>query len=812
MASGPVQLVMNPNWFRQEREPRVGGGSGKDFYRGDARGFAEHRATIAASMRAILRRNLTQERINVTIRMRPDALAKSHRPFGSLFTPRRASHVGTGNYGELVFALTPTNLEKVIDLVESAEVEERWKPNAMGTPIYSPSLARTEVSAMQDVREWQPANERGYTLEEAESWLAMDATAKARVELFDLPDSETLRLASLSEIRSLAPLTHGPSAWFNIVQPVDAIAHTIQQALEATTPATDIVRLPLKSRIFREALAQFEASAVVKQVRLEDRLPETDDELPTPAVAPSDSTSIESTATSRPVVGVIDGGILGAPFENSSWVAGRANFLANNDRDLRLVNHGTEIASLVAIGSKLNPQLLPPEEDCRVYDLNLFPTPSSYENYYGSLEDYLDEVRASVARAKDESGTRIFNLSYNLRRAPGATSYSLAAQGLDRIALDLDVIFVISAGNLTADEERDEWPPSSSEVGNMLARHSVPDGLFAPAESLANVSVGATNPPGLPRGIEGAPTPYTRRSVRIPSATKPDFAAPGGGRFEGSKTRTGLTAIDAFGTMRDVKGTSFAAPIVARYLASLDAAIAGYTSREMIIALASHSASLPQVLLAKELVDIAPSFVGRGILPTVKETLDGASYRMTIVISDTILPGKNVQFPFRWPDSLVSNDGKCRGLLKLTLVTQPIINYAHGAEMVRINLDGAVKQSDEDGKFEKRTQASHEFFSGYRYANERTLSTILGKWCLVKHYAARMPKGRGKSPDWHLDIDYLTRAAEPFPRDGVRFTAILTIEDMEKQAPVYDEMRASLSHLGVTLSDLRTAVNVGIQA
>lgn len=108
-----------------------------------------------------------------------------------------------------------------------------------------------------------------------------------------------------------------------------------------------------------------------------------------------------------------------------------------------------------------------------------------------------------------------------------------------------------------------------------------------------------------------------------------------------------------------------------------------------------------------------------------------------------------------------SPSGRCRGLLKLTLVTEPVLNHTQ-VEMVRVNLDGAVKRSDGNGVFESRTQPTHEFFSGYRYANERTLASVLGKWYPVKSYTALMPR-RGKSIDWRLDIEYLTRAAEAFP-------------------------------------------------
>jgi len=215
---------------------------------------------------------------------------------------------------------------------------------------------------------------------------------------------------------------------------------------------------------------------------------------------------------------------------------------------------------------------------------------------------------------------------------------------------------------------------------------------------------------------------------------------------------------------------------------------------------------------APELTAIAPSFVGHGVLPSVAETLDGDPHKVTIVLSDTIKPGRRVEFPFTWPDSLSTSDGNCRGILRLTLVAEPFLDPAHGWEMVRLNLDGSVKQAKRDGKFEQRSRPTHEFFSGYRYATERTLSSVLGKWYPIKSYARRMPRGVGSSTDWRIDIDYLTRAEVEPPDEGVRFAAIFTIEDLDGQAPVFDEMRASLSTIGVSLSDLRTSLNVGIRA
>lgn len=801
MADGPVQVVLNPDRFREARVPFRGGGAGKDFYEGNNNGFAAHKAALVGALRAILLSNRGERRINVTVQMRTDALAKSHRPFTSLFSAARASHVGTAEYGELVFAATPEKLSQIISIAESAEIEVDVRQDSQGRSVPWPTGPRSELSAIESIREWNPADERGFTLAGAEEWIAAEGSAKLSVHLFEVPRHKDLKSATEREIGSVAELVAESHLLFRLALPsadgTDELLTQPRSSHDVTEPSR-----------FRESLARFEASSAVMRVRLDDRIsPDADDSPNDGEVAilrPQDSLS------NRPVVGIIDGGVSGY-LETSVWTAGRTGLLAPEHRSVAQVDHGTKVASIVALGSSLNPGLLNPDEDCRIYDLDLFPDPAFRVDYYGSLGDYLGELRSSVERAKASTGARVFNLSYNLQRAPGGAPYSVVANGLDRIALDLDVIFVISAGNLAAAEERPEWPPAAREALAMLAADSTEDGLGAPAESIANVSVGAVNPTGLPRQIPGAPAAYSRRGVQVPSALKPDFAATGGATPAAGDRETGLRALTAStGLSVPVKGTSYAAPIVSRYLATLDASIAGDVSRELLLALAVHNASTPAVLRGRELAPVAQSFVGHGVLPSVADTLNGDPHRITIILSDTIKPGKRVEFPFTWPQSLTTAEGKCRGAVRLTLVAQPFLNSAHGWEMVRVNLDGAVKQADENETFRQRSQPTHEFFSGYRYATERTLASVLGKWYPIKSYGTTMPRGVGKSSNWRLDIDYLTRAAEGPPEAGVRFAAVLTIEDPDAQAPVFDEMRASLTNIGVSLNDLRTAVSIGV--
>src|SRR5262249_14010832 len=81
------------------------------------------------------------------------------------------------------------------------------------------------------------------------------------------------------------------------------------------------------------------------------------------------------------------------------------------------------------------------------------------------------------------------------------------------------------------------------------------------------------------------------------------------------------------------------------------------------------------------------------------------------------------------------------------------------------------------------------------------------KWSPVKLYQASK-KGVGVSSNWRLCVKYLTHAGVNMPEAGIPFTAILTIRDPKASAPVFNEMRQSLSTLAVRLEDIRTAAQV----
>ena len=376
---------------------------------------------------------------------------------------------------------------------------------------------------------------------------------------------------------------------------------------------------------------------------------------------------------------------------------------------------------------------------------------------------------------------------------------------LDRIAEINDVIFVISAGNTGPNDYRREWPSNKSDAISALAS-ARNDTIRKPAESCRNICVSALNPPNLYGIVPFAPSNYSCRGPGIRVGLKPELAHVGGSGTKTADNGHGLYSASTSGQLIEGCGTSYAVPHVAKTLASIDQSIEGDVSRETLIALSIHHASLPEVLTDKQFKDVAKHLVGFGIPNPSTDILDGNDSSITLVFANRILGGRKMSFNFVWPPSLVKN-GKCHGHAKLTLVSTPPFDYRFGSEFVRINIEGHLRQEQRDGGYKGMLEPIYlpEKSSGNRYEKDQIDHAF--KWSPIKVLEKNL-SGVGLSTNWRLDIEYLTRDGEELPYIGVPFTALLTISDPENSAPVFNDMRQSLISLGVQTLDIKTASRV----
>lgn len=845
----PVQVILDRDRFlvAPDRPP---GGSNKDFFAGDDAGFVRHKQLMREELDGFAQTIEAQgDPVGfVHVQLREAALAKSHRPLDRVFSrARKFSLVGGEANGELLVQATPRALKELSDAVEvQAEGTPPLRYNKKsGKDEPKASEFRSELGAVEDLRLHTREDRLRFEPEEAlqlfrqpnvigsyiidlfrldpaviSAGAAHRAIANLLTALASLPGGLLVRPALPEALRdrlphptlalSVRPLKN--TSRRIIVLPRELVA--IAQSNPALPPPESVIAvsdagIDLDIGRHRDLLAAFAEQSLVRSIEL----PLVIDEATAPPI-PRDAHGtlpLPAADFDHPIIGIIDGGVASIP-SLDPWIAGRLGAIAPHERDSR---HGTFIAGLAAGAYHFNPHLADYVEPfgVKIYDLDIFPRRDLRGSYYVDHADFLDQLDLNIQRAKAEHGIRVFNFSFACGNAqPG--SYSVYAEGFDAIARRHDIIFVISAGNLLGADTRPTWPADPDAAVNMLAAQSQLQAITPPAEAFHALTVGAINPPGFTDHPALLPTSYTRRGPGTGYSRKPDLAHIGGVTPDAStQNRTGLTSLHMDGLLCDNMGTSFAAPLVAASLATLDQRLMRHASRELLQALMIHRAQRDPALTGKKIGHIAPDFVGYGIPARADAMLVDDPSAITIVFDQLLPVDRILSFDFSWPQSLVTQDGACRGAADLTLVYTSPVDRNFNDEALRVELDAYLRQQEidpETGEVSWAGQLEADGTSVPKGTRQREKEMLRNgvKWSPVKRLHARMPKGRGASSDWKLIIEPLARKEQSFPQDGVHFAALLTIRDIDGAAPVHDEMRNHLVNRGVTLADIQVAARV----
>lgn len=817
MAS-PIQIVLNPENYGEARET-AGGGPRKDFFANRDREFREHKAQLLAQLAAISEVMKAQTQTDITfvkVILRRSAWAKSHRPLKALFKSDRTPLVGGGDIGVMIVEANPRSIALVASEINRAEDQTTLRfVEVLNKEVPHPSAARSETGAIERIEIYGPSDKRTFSLDQAVAWLANPMTGSSyQVELFEtLPPVSTLDTYDQSHQRLFKSFVDGLSALDGGLTVQRLATRTQSQPLlsmrldRSGEPAT--LRLTTSAQIDRRrSVAPFDPTTS-RHVRLLDFL----DKHPLvrrvslPGIIVKSANGVErvrptqvtipirdSTRT-HPKVGIIDGGVGQAL---SDWVIERWAILADEDTDL---NHGTFIGGLCVVGASLNGVETCAEADgSELVDIAVFPNDQkagAFASYYPEgLPQFFDEVETAISEARARHGVRVFNMSLNIVQPASPDNYSVHAARVDHIAETHDAIMFISAGNLEPLNFRAEWPADATQALSNLAV-SRNDGMFTPAESIRNVAVAAVNPPGHSACLPFAPARFSRRGPGVRTGVKPDIAHIGGSGSPQAPLGHGLFSITPDGSIIDGCGTSYATPLVAKTAAALDHAIEGNVSRETLIGLLVHNARMPELLQVKALTAVARHLVGFGVPPSADKILETDDHEITLVFASRIRRDQQVTFRFAWPSSLVDSTGRCRGSAKLTIVSTPPLDPRFGSEFIRVNVEGALQQEQSDGHWKGRLDALYLPGRSETPVVEAELIEHGLKWSPTKVYAKTMPRGIGESSNWRLSVNYLTRAGEEMPEDGVPFTAILTISDPDGVQPVFNDLRQTLTALGV---------------
>ncbi|MBL0729672.1 S8 family peptidase [Piscinibacter sp. HJYY11] len=821
---GPIQVVLEPRGFQEERV-RQPGGRPKEFFEGNDAGFVAHRRKIQQSLLSVgqtLQSSSASKVGFLRVRMRDSALAKSHRPTQHLFPAVHMPAVGSRGMGELIIQVTPRGIAHALDQSSRAEdtLEYRPKKNKPDELEPNPSRQRSEVGAIDSVALWSPADRRQFDATQAISWFGTRAVPRAyRIDLFDKRRPEN---------RSAA---HEYDKAGDAVADLHAKLYELNSSFVATTYRPDVISMSrmyiwlldapsmrrivspkdlqaafgeapsfsLDSRAHRELLSLLESHPAVRRISLPADL-KPGASAATPATLPLHKFSTPLKGAKYPVVGVIDGGM---DPSLKPWIVHASNYVAPHHAD---ISHGSEIGALLVDGQLLNGRDVCPEPDgCWLADLALLPQDHMFSMYHRSELHLVDLIEQEVVDAKAATGARVFCFSHNLDEPPGGTPiYTDLSHGLDWIARKHDVLFVVSAGNAPhVSSKRREWTANKISVLTNLAS-SQSDRVTAPADSVLSIAVGAINPPNVAGTVAGAPARYSRRGPGLMKLVKPDVAHFGGVCDSSSPAMSGLLSATIGGQQKFVHGTSYSAPLVAKALARYDQVTLNTLPREALTALLIHGAQVPQCLATYDRSSIVRDMVGFGVPVNAQDLINGSPHSSTLLFYDDMMPSKDLFFAFDWPRSLVT-DGKCRGKATLTLVYTPPISDAFETEMVRINLEAVLqRRNPKTGTYDKDCEDTFSSDGGTSAgAMEKELIEDGLKWGVVKQTQFYSKRGKGSSSDWRIWVKYLERSGESFPLEGVPFAMLLTISDIQQQEPIYQDMRIGLSARDVLTGDIR---------
>ena len=196
---------------------------------------------------------------------------------------------------------------------------------------------------------------------------------------------------------------------------------------------------------------------------------------------------------------------------------------------------------------------------------------------------------------------------------------------LDRLAFEHDILFVVAAGN-------------EGELEPALNR------ILVPADLINGLSVGSCS------GESGL---AVRDSYSCVGPGRPGaMTAPTGVQFGGNLDSKPFVALQPDGTMAACEGTSYAAPVVARGCAELDALLDGGASANLLRTLAVHQAERPSKRAAEEDGSTARD-VGYGRLPSsYQDGFEHLGNEITIVYDGLVKRRQRIAVPIPIPEDV----------------------------------------------------------------------------------------------------------------------------------------------------------------
>ncbi|MFC5743586.1 S8 family anti-phage peptidase IteS [Dyella tabacisoli] len=738
----------------------VTGGGAKQFCNTDAEYRAKLNRTVAAAGGIVGANALKYPGIPTVLsfRMRPEAIAKSHRPL-NLVAEADMPVIGHAALDEMLVEATP----REIGLLSTVVAERDTK------------VLRANLSAVSEVAAWDaqaklPPPLRGGSLDATRDMLR--ATGRIWIKLFRYRN-EVVQAATVTNLDAI--LRAGKVA--------GQVLH------QAKGPPVYII--DAGATLSNETLDELLEFPGIRSVAPEPRAAAEPGNAAQTEVA--QSTFERNPPPDAPIVAVFDTGVHPSATLLAPWVSSTETFITPVDTDYA---HGTMVASLVADARGLNEQHASfPLTACRVHDV------CGLESSSAQIGDLIIRLRQALANRPD---IRVWNLSLGSPFGVGDDGFSDLAQELDGLSDRYNVLFVVAAGNYVT-EPRRGWPCDDS----------FEDRISSPADSVRALTVGAITHIGSPVGYvaAGEPASYSRRGPGPVFTPKPDVVHVGGGlETPWTPQALGIKVLHPDNSVARGAGTSFAAPIVAAMAAQTWHAL-GTAPRQhglspsptLIKALMIHSAELaspPRTPLHRR-------YYGAGVPSDPMMVLYDGPDSFTLVFEADLSPGtKWRKAPYPIPPSLLVA-GKFRGEVVMTAVYAPPLDGAAGAEYVRANVElgFGLLEPDEDGELQFNGQVPMKGEEGTD-GLEKAQVEHGGKWSPVKIHRRVFAGVTGAS--WALQASMMRRANEPTGQDPLRTIIIVTLRSVDGHNDIYNEGVRALAALNWITQPLPVSVPINI--
>ncbi|MGD2249017.1 MAG: S8 family peptidase [Candidatus Methanofastidiosia archaeon] len=692
------------------------------------------------------------------------AIAKSHRPT-YLFSEATCPIIGVGKLGQLFVKTTPYRLHtlksKIRQKPDADSAINKWKANISATLNLNPFKKndRLKKRTPESLIELLERDGRSTIKVKLFDFFDKEADGNAKNELFNLVKQLNLHLERVGEHTRLG-------IWK--IEDID-----IESLKElATFPAIKELSIFPRYKLLRPSKKQTKSSVLIP---------------------PPDSGDY-------PVVGLLDTGIP----ENhslSSWIIDSIRFVPP---DLSNHLHGCSVGALLIMAHYFN-SLDIDKNFLKIINVEILGNTDEdigksdivYEDeFIRRLENYFENAGSNIPK--------IWNMSLGFDDLCGLERFSDLAIFLDKLQDQHNLLLVLPSGNYNKKSFR-TWPPNANDVKiNGNYPNQPPDYLTKPADCIRAVTVGAIACDEKKTSLvqRDQPTSYSRRGPGPSFIPKPEVVHYSGnvslmGDGEYILTNPGINSLDDVGRITDYAGTSYAAPLVTRFLAFLSHYITPEPSLLLLKALLIHNA---RILESFGNLKNLFYYVGFGLPVKAVDALFCPPYEITLIIEDKLQSGDKLEYPFSWPNSL-RNGKKIKGECKATLVSKPPLDNAFGAEYVRADVKFSLQSK-------KTKESGEENWKGIipedpcklelkkRYESELIKEAF--KWSPVKKYYKRIPRGI-TSEELKIKIDL-------FLRDGldmknfsgeIPFALILTIRDFEERLPIYDEVVSTLRSLNI---------------